>query len=790
MTETGTTLGTFGGREHERELLSRALRDHRETGRGAFVLIGAKPGMGKTALVDCFVAESGTVDVLRLRCTGDAFPFAPLVWLERELEPIGGRAHAPGDPVSAGSGRGRPRFASALIARQIEDVRRVGRRAIDSETLRRRAAALYQGFVELLARVPTTIDRPSRIVVLDDLHLADDDTLHVLQCLAEPPYPLEALLVGNYRLGATSPTLERLVHSVQALSGSDSRYAHVRLRPLDVGEVSEIVQARIPEGRFSREAVIELTERCGGSPDLLDRALVRMVDEGWLKPTKRGGTVLELPDDLGLDNANAAALRAARIPEELRATLRRAAVLGSRFSSTLLARLEDREEIEVLESFQRAHDAGGCPVEMQGDAWTFQDPDLVPVLRAELLAPLRAAYAAKAARILRGAQKRAPDSGLPRIYPGRIAALCELAEDPVGALAAHVEAAGNDETLLALSSARGHLERARQLVGRGISLPGTDANLGWHLAADHGRVLLAITADRQPSASPPDTSTTEVQQGLVLLNDALSEADAADADVRDRATLRATLAAALMRDVASRHEALTQIRRARTLLVVGGFPAQSWHYAGTEADILVALGDVASALKTCQAALKYFRKEGADLPLAKADLAATLLRVPRLRRAQLVPTGSSEHESQRKALETALDEAAELYRGNGDNAGLAGVHLERTRLLLQLGRENPPESEARDRLLSEARSAAESLQAVLESVSGEAELAESHQTLAEVHAALGAIEKATDHLRRAGLHRLTDGAREMSDIFRALDDIGGAAASRIRTELGAAGALG
>jgi len=644
--------------------------------------------------------------------------------------------------------------------------------------------------VELIARVPTPIDRPPRILVMDDLHRTDDDTIRVLERLAEPPYPLTTLIIANYRVGQASSNLERLVHSVQALSGSDARFTHLRLHPLAPQEVAEIVEARVPTGRFKPEAVAEPTERCSGSPDLIEKTLERMLREGSFKPGKRGTSVVELPDDVGVDRMDGLEGALGSVSAELRATLRRAAVLGSRFSTALLARLEERDEIDVLEAFQSAHDRGVCPVEMMGDSWSFLNSDVVQVLRDELLPPLRAAYASKAARVLRSAQKRAPDSGLPRIYPGRIAALCEEADDFVGALAAHVEAAGNDETLLALESARYHLQRSRDLIAQGVSLPGTDANLRWHLAADHGRVLLALTGEIAQRISANVESTTEVQQGLILLNDALAEADAADADVRDQATLRATLAAALMFDPASRHEALTQIRRARTLLVVGGFPAQSWHFAGREADVLIELGDIPAALKTCQAALKYFRKEGADVPLAKADLAATLLRMASLFRGQLAPVGAADHESQRRSLEAALDEAGELLRSNQDHEGVARVHLERSRFLFHLAGETSVDAAERMHLLSDARKSVQQALGLMESCCAEADLSTAYRMMAEVQVKIGATEVATDGLRRAGLYRLADGERDLSDIFRSLDDLGGAAAERIKQELRAAGGIG
>jgi hypothetical protein len=774
----------FGGRAREREILRGALEAHRRTGRGALVLIGAGPGMGKTALVQRFVREAPAVSLVRVRCTGEAVPFGPLLELERQVRPPAGGGEREGAAEGEGDGP-RARVASALVALQLADARRA-QGPTEPRTTRNRALALHDGFVELLGELAGLPEQAARVLLLEDLHAADEDTLHVLRRLTSPPYPLRTLILANYRDPAERPELQRLLHRVDALSGRDARFVHLRLAPLDAPEVAEVLGQRFPGVReTSPEAVAELGRRCAGSPERIEAAVARLRAEGVLREGRRGWALAELPADPAVYEAPPRRRVVSALRPSLRATLRRAAVLGVRFSPAVLAHLENRDELAVLEDFQAAWDEGQALVEPLRDSFVFLDPDVPALLRDELLRPLRQAYAARAAEALRRGQRRDPDSGLARVHPARVAELAELAGDAAGALQAHLEAARHDELTLALDAAVAHLRRARQLLARGVRPAAeADAYPSWRLLADLGRLLVSRPAEADgPGAAE---SETERSEGLQLLTEAVAAADAADADVHERAALRATLGLALAEEAHTRGEGLNQVRRARTLLVVGGMPFESWRMARHEVGILIALDDGAGASKVGQSALRFFR-ETPDDPAARAEIAWTLLRLAALRRKQLAPPGSPDRETQRKALEAALEEARLGFRGT-DDRGAALTLAERARLIQEHARERsaPPEREA---LMIQAHRLLEEALALHAQTGDRAALAETRQTQGQVLAALSRAPEAAEQLLAAGRLRLALGGRDVSDLLALLDELGGGPVLRARDQLREAAGL-
>lgn len=803
MTATGPDgTGTrdaphFGGRAREREILRRLLEEHRATARGALVLIGAGPGMGKSTLVDRFVREAPAATLLRVHCTGETVPFGPLLELERRLNPRGSEGGIEGGSEGDGEAGGdaeaegpRPSFANALVALQLAAARQPAGTVTQPRTVRARATALHDGFATLLGEVATPIDQPARVLLIEDLHAADADTLHVLRRLTAPPFPLRSLILANYRdagqHATAGPALQRLIHRIDALSGSDSRFVHLRLSPLDATEVREVLEQRFPGIEANADGVAELARRCAGNPERLDGALNRLRDRGVLKEGRRGWSLGELPAEASVYEEPPRRQLLAGLRPGLRATLRRAAVLGVRFSTSLLARLEGRDDLAVLEDFQAAHDEGHDLLEPLRDSFVFRDPDVPALLRGELLRPLRKAYAARAAEILRRAQKRDEETGLSRIHPSRVAALAELAGDRAVALRAHLAAARHDELLLALNAAISHLQRARHLMASGVKPEGEDArHVAWRAAADLGRLLVTRPAETEgPGASD---AAAERSDGLQILTEAVALADAADADVLERAALRTSLGLTLAESTHSRAEGLNQVRRARTLLVVGGLPAVSWRLARHEVAVLLAMDDAAGAIKVGQQALKYFRTDAADDPSAKVEIGWTLVRLAALRRRQLAPPGAPDREPQRKAIEAALEEARQSFRGVDDHGAAMTLH-ERARLLQEHARERTTPADREGPMVQAQRLLEEAL-TLCEQAGDPPGVAEVRQTLGQVSSALGRPEEAAQHLALAGRLRLAHGDRDISDLLALLDEVGGLKALKVRDELARAAGL-
>jgi hypothetical protein len=185
---------TFVGREVELGMLREALAEC-DTGAPVSLLIEAESGMGKSALAEHFVdgLDRRDVVVLRGRC------------YERESVPYKG-VDGVIDSISRFMGRLPDKEAAALLPFHVgllADVFPVlrGVRVIveqprvpdvpDPHEQRRR---VFSAVRELLARIGT---RHPLVIVIDDLHWADEDSLALLDSVMRPPDAPCLFLVGT-----------------------------------------------------------------------------------------------------------------------------------------------------------------------------------------------------------------------------------------------------------------------------------------------------------------------------------------------------------------------------------------------------------------------------------------------------------------------------------------------------------------------------------------------------------------------------------------------------------------
>jgi DNA-binding CsgD family transcriptional regulator len=239
--------------------LRRQLVDARR-GRGSVALVVGEAGIGKTSLVAAFCAATtaptrilwGTCDPIR-----PPRPFAPIV-------DIAGRV----------GGEIRHALAAGDRARVLD-------------------AFLF----ELRGR-----DAPTTIVVLDDLHWADDATLDLLQVVGRRVSRLPVLVIGTYRDHEVGPD-----HPLRLALGDVPAAAmqEVRLGPLSVAAVE-----RLREGGVDARAVHAAT---GGNPFFVTEVLAG----SWRGDEPVPTTVRD-----------AVQARVVRLGSDAQAAARAAAVLG------------------------------------------------------------------------------------------------------------------------------------------------------------------------------------------------------------------------------------------------------------------------------------------------------------------------------------------------------------------------------------------------------------------------------------------------------------------------------
>ena len=182
---------TFVGRRDELDRVEAALVGARE-GRPAFVLIAGEAGVGKTRFVQEIASRaraSGTV-VLEGGCVQvgtEGLPFGPLI------EALRGLAHdmPPGELDDLlGSGR-------TELARLLPQLQRAGDESARSRTSGRRGRGrLFEHLLLFLGRLA---DRAPVLLVVEDIHWADQSTLDLLAFLIRNLRQGRIVVLATYR---------------------------------------------------------------------------------------------------------------------------------------------------------------------------------------------------------------------------------------------------------------------------------------------------------------------------------------------------------------------------------------------------------------------------------------------------------------------------------------------------------------------------------------------------------------------------------------------------------------
>jgi tetratricopeptide (TPR) repeat protein len=322
----------FVGREEELATLRAAL-DRAEHGEGGLVLLAAEAGGGKTRLARELALDAAARGVLVLYGVSDAVvstPYQPLrEWLEflaRVLEP---------DVLETCLGKRRE-----LVARLVPELGREPAAAPGTEVDR---YALQSAVREVLRQVSRA--QPV-VLVAEDVHWADAETLQLLRRLAATASEGSMLLLATYRdrgeeLGAAfSETLAELTR-MEGLT-------RISLARLTTDEVGAFISAST-DAEAPHELTGEIAELTGGTPlllcelwrDLRESGIVGVSDER----VQLSQPLAELrgPERL----RDVVRHRLARLTPEAAATLELAAVSGPRFELRVLTRAAGREHSAV-----------------------------------------------------------------------------------------------------------------------------------------------------------------------------------------------------------------------------------------------------------------------------------------------------------------------------------------------------------------------------------------------------------------------------------------------------------
>ena len=447
------------GRDAELESLEERLR-RAAAGERQIVFVTGEAGIGKTTLVDCFLA--------RVRATAGA----------RAARGLCLDTYGAGEPYLA------VLEAVARLGAEKEVVQLLADRApswlaqipwLVSEKQRAelalRGASRERMLREMAEAIEAlTAERPL-VLVLEDLHWSDPSTVDLIGFLARRPEPARFLLVGTYR-PADAIFEEHPIRGLHQDLATQDSFAEIALDFLTVAEVGELLGRRFSDDAIARTMAPLLHARTDGSPlfvtilasELVRRGAIHRDGERWRLVGDLAAQVVDVPEGL----RQMIERQLDRLDDDDRRVLEAASLGGMEFATpSIAAALES--DLEGLEErcSRLARETGLLRPAAQrrlpdGSRETVHR--FAHALYASVFSS-RVPSARRARLVRRIAEREESALGVEAAdHAARLAALFESAEEIPRALAYRRLAAETAERRFAPAEAEAHLERGLALL--------------------------------------------------------------------------------------------------------------------------------------------------------------------------------------------------------------------------------------------------------------------------------------------------------------------------------------
>ncbi|OBB80340.1 LuxR family transcriptional regulator [Mycobacterium colombiense] len=327
-------------------------------GRGGVLVIEGPPGIGKSRLLTEVLALAEKAGVRAL--FGEAFEYQQTV----------------------------PFFSLFMATLRAEPP--VG----DAEALRRLGTSAdlrYWVVHDLANAIHTAAAATPLVIVLEDVHWADNGTLLALRSLATVRPGAPVLWVLTARTGAGGPAVQETLSVLQRANAT-----FLRLAAMTPDAVADMVQDAV---RAKADvSLLNLAAKAHGNPFLVSELLGGLGEEGRLNAS--GGRVLATGDALPRRLGATMHQRLDLLSGDASEVVRVAAVLPDRFSAGLLAAMLERQPASLLSALEEAVRAD-LLVE-DGARLRFRHDLLREATRQSLPQSLRRAMERQAASVMLG----------------------------------------------------------------------------------------------------------------------------------------------------------------------------------------------------------------------------------------------------------------------------------------------------------------------------------------------------------------------------------------------------
>ena len=334
-------LTPFIGRDAEMAALTEAA-DRAAAGRGQVVAVLGEPGVGKSRLILEFTRSARLRDWIALEGHAVAYaketPYLPIVEL------LGGAVGVQPDDDSETI---RERVAStlALSAAAVSPIIALMGLAVDdpqwtrldAEQKRRRTVDAVKRALMSSAR-----DRPL-VVVVEDLHWADSESLAVLDALVDSAAAARVLVIVSYR------------PEHRHAWGGKTYYRQLAIDALAARDTALLLDRLLGSAPSLAPVKPMLAERAGGNPFFLEESVRNLVERGALAGTRGDYHVAHLPDvtDVPATVFSVLAARIDRLPAAEKVLLQTASAVGKDVPRSLLEAIADASPDAIAEGLAR-----------------------------------------------------------------------------------------------------------------------------------------------------------------------------------------------------------------------------------------------------------------------------------------------------------------------------------------------------------------------------------------------------------------------------------------------------
>jgi DNA-binding CsgD family transcriptional regulator/tetratricopeptide (TPR) repeat protein len=436
-------------------------------------------------------------------------------------------------------------------------------------------------FASVLAVLDELATASPVLLLLEDLHWADQSTRELLSFLFARQLPDDVHIVATYR----SDDLHRK-HPLRAAVADWSRLPTVERLPLERlsdRDVRSLVQALHPAS-LSEATIHTIVERAEGNAFFTEELVAAT-----------GRSSRALPDDL----ADVLLLRLDQLGDAARQTLRAASVAGRRVSHELLARVVDLPGAELDRAIRATVD-NNLLLPVGTDSYAFRHALLAEAVYEDLLPGERV-------RLHRAYAAALQEPGV-RSTAAEIARHARASHDLATAVKASIAAGDEAMSIGGPDEAAEHLERALEMVGDGGDEP---------LLTPTERVTLAVkAAEAVATAGHTLRSVQLLVEQLAILRD--------EVDDLDRARLLYALATAAL-VVDTDLDVLGTVDKALALVPAEPPTPLRAQLLSTQARVLVAFGREAQAVEAANEALAMGQE--LRVPGVIVDATTTLTRM-------------------------------------------------------------------------------------------------------------------------------------------------------------------